>query len=237
MEQNSTGSILVLIPYLLIGIIAGIINAVNAWIKLEEKYLYYIFFQPLTTFLFWGWLLIQIYVPAQIYWWILTGIFPKKPDINPIFIITVVIYGISFQSLLEYIEEQALAPRNLSIIVNWVDNLLEYYLKATQLAKASDFWKSLEEEMKEIKKENLLSGLEYLEDSYFDGKYNRLNKDQYQGFQNKLTEIKQENDISLQSKKLVKTLLKGKIPRRHLPNVLRQFKLSPKFINKYFKQS
>ena len=47
MEQNSTGSILVLIPYLLIGIIAGIINAVNAWIKLEEKYLYYIFFQPL----------------------------------------------------------------------------------------------------------------------------------------------------------------------------------------------
>ena len=91
--------------------------------------------------------------------------------------------------------------------------------------------------MKEIKKENLLSGLEYLEDYYFDGKYNRLNKDQYQGFQNKLTEIKQENDISLQSKKLVKTLLKGKIPRRHLPNVLRQFKLSPKFINKYFKQS
>ncbi|MDJ0600020.1 MAG: hypothetical protein QNJ37_14405 [Crocosphaera sp.] len=228
MEQNSIST---LIPYIIIALIPGIINAVNACIKFEEKYLSYIFFKPLKTFPFWGWLLIQIYVPAQIYWWILILIFPEKPDINEKFILMVIIYGICFHPLLKYIEEQALISRNLSIILNWVDNLLEYYVQATQLEKTSTFWNDLEKEIEKI--QDLSPALKYLKTYYFSQKFANINKEKYQYFKNKLEEIAQNNN----TEELIATCLKGKIPRRDLPNVLKQFNVSDEFINKYFKQS
>lgn len=232
MQENS---IQTLIPYIILAFIPGIMNAINAWEKLEKKCRIYIFFKPFKTIIFWVWLFIQILVPAVIYWWIFIQTCTEKPNIDLDFILKVVVYGISFSSLLTNIETQALIPVNVSIIVDRVDSLLVRFLQKTQLTKTANFWKSLEEEITKTEKQNLLSGLEYLEDSYFYVKYNNINKEKYQDFQNKLTEIKQQNDITLQSKELVSTCFKGIIPRRDLPDVLKQFNLSQNFINHYFK--
>lgn len=234
MEETST---LTLIPYLILALIPGSINAINAWEKLEKKCRIYIFFQPFKTSIFGVWLFIQILIPGVIYWWIFITTCNEKPNIDLYFILKVIVYGICFSSLLTNIETQALIPVNVSIIVNRIDRLLEKSLEKTQLTKTANFWKSLEEKMTEIHKQNFLLGLEYLEDYYFYVKYNSIHQEKYQDFQNKLTEIKQENDINIQSKQLVKEIFKGKIPRQDLPEVLQQFNLPDEFINQYFPQS
>ncbi|MGK7880958.1 MAG: hypothetical protein AB4060_12785 [Crocosphaera sp.] len=228
MEENS---ILTLIPYLILALFPGIINAINAWEKLEKKFRIYIFFQPFKTFVFWVWLFIQILVPAVIYWWIFITTCPEKPNIDLYFVLKVVVYGISFSSLLTNIETQALIPVNVSIIINRVDRLLERVVQKKQLIKTANFWDSLEEEMKTS--EDLLKGIKYLKDNYFKVKYNSTNHEKYQYFKTQLEEITKNKN----TEELVSTCFKGIIPRQDLPEVLKKFKISDEFINKYFKQS
>ena len=114
---------------------------------------------------------------------------------------------------------------------NWVDNLLEYYVQATQLEQTSTFWNELEKKMKKI--QDLSPGLKYLKDYYFPQKFANINREKYQYFKNKLEEIAHNNN----TRELIATCLKGKIPRRNLPNVLKQFNVSDEFINQYFPQS
>lgn len=225
MEHNS---LLTPIWYIILGISTGIINAINAWDKLEKKCRIYIFFQPFKTFIFWVWLFIQILVPAVIYWWIFIKTCPEKPNIDLSFILKVVIYGISFSSLLTNIETQALIPVNVSIIVNRVDRLLEKFLQKTQLTKTANFWDSLEKEMEKL--QDLSPGIKYLKDYYFYVKYNKINREKYQYFKNKLEEIAQNNNVG----ELIATCLKEIIPRQDLPEVLKQFNVPDTFVNKYF---
>ncbi|EAZ90267.1 hypothetical protein [Crocosphaera chwakensis] len=227
MGESSTT--LNLVPYIIIGFIPGIINGINAWITLEKKYFNYVFFKPLKSFLVWIWLLIQIYVPGQIYWWVITLIFPEKPDINVLFILMVVIYGICFPSLLDVIEQLAIIPRNVSIIINCVENLLEDYLTKRQTGKTSDFWSDLEEEIE--KSSDLLGGIKHLKNHYFYVKYNRINEKKYQYFKKKLEKIAQNKN----TEELISTCFKGIIPRQDLLGVLKKFKVSKNFIDRYFK--
>ncbi|MDJ0508137.1 MAG: hypothetical protein QNJ64_02605 [Crocosphaera sp.] len=228
MEHNS---LLTTIWYIALGIGTGIIHAINAREKLEKKFRIYIFFQPFKTFIFWVWLSIQILIPAVIYWWIFIKTCPEKPNIDCYFILKVIIYGISFSSLLTNIETQALIPVNVSIIVNRVDRLLEKFLQKKQLTKTANFWDSLEKEMKQL--EDLSPGIKYLKDYYFYVKYNSINKEKYQYFKNKLEKIAQNKNVE----ELIAICLKEIIPRQDLPEVLQQFHLSETFINQYFPQS
>ncbi|WP_107667845.1 hypothetical protein [Cyanothece sp. BG0011] len=53
-----------LVPYVILAIISGCINAFVAWQKLQKRCRYFLFYQPLKTVIFWIWLLMQIVIPA-----------------------------------------------------------------------------------------------------------------------------------------------------------------------------
>ncbi len=233
MEHNS---LLTLIPYVILGIFPGVIHFYNAWQKFKQKCRYYIFFQPLKTFLFWVWLLIQILVPALIYWWIFITTCEQKPNINLNFVFKVVIYGICFSSLFTNIERMALIPVNLSIVVDWVDNLLKDDLLSQERVKTANFWSNLEKQMKNLELDNLSSGINYLKRHYFDQGFFNENLKEYQYFQNQLEEISQDLEKNTQCEKLISICLKEVIPRQDLPDVLKQFNLPDEFINIYSNQ-
>ncbi len=235
--QHHSNHLLTMIFYIILGIITGIINAWNAWQKLKQKCRYYIFFQPLKTFLFWVWLLIQILVPALIYWWIFITTCVEKPNINLNFFFKVVIYGICFSSLFTNIEKMALIPVNLSILVDWIDNLLQDKLRSKGRVKTANFWSDLETELKQLDLEHLSSKINHLKKHYFSEEFFNGNVIEYQSFQNKLQEISDNKDKDTQCEKLISVCLKKMIPRQDLLEVLKQFKPSDEFMNKYYKQS
>lgn len=233
--QDNSNNLLNLIPYIILGIIPGIIHAYNAWLKFKQKCRFYIFFQTQKTKLFWVWLFVQIFIPALIYWWIFITNCVEKPNINPSFFFKVVIYGICFSSLFTNIEKMALIPVNLSILVDWINDLLEDDLRSKEGEKTAKFWSNLEKELKNLNPKDLLEGLDYLENHYFVP--TSYKKEECTELQNRLSEVQQEKDRKGKCKKLVGKCFKGIISRQRLPGVLEEFNISDEFINKYFKQS
>lgn len=231
--QHHSNHLLTLIPYISLGIIPGIINAYNAWQKFKQKCRYYIFFQPLKTFLFWVWLLIQILVPALIYWWIFITTCVDKPNINLNFFFKVFIYGICFSSLFTNIEKMALIPVNLSILVDWINNLLEDDLRSKERVKTANFWSNLEKGLQKLKPRDLSEGLDYLKNHYFVPPL--YEKEECTKLQNRLSEVLQERDRKSKCERLVDKCFKGIIPRQDLPEVLEKFNFAPELINKCFK--
>ncbi|MDJ0579533.1 hypothetical protein [Crocosphaera sp.] len=229
--QDNSNHLSTLIPYIILGIFPGIINAYNAWQKFKKKSRLYIFFQPLRTFLFWVWLFIHILVPALIYWWLFITTCVEKPNIDLNFFFKVLIYGICFSSLFTNIEKMALIPVNLSILVDWINNLLEDNLRSKQRVKTANFWSGLQQELEKLKPRNLSKGLDYLENYYFVPPL--YEKEECTKLQNRLSEIRQERDRKSKCKRLVNQCFKGIIPRQDLPEILKEFKLSPEE-NKYF---
>ncbi len=222
-----------LIPYITLATISGFINAFIAWQKLEKRCRYLLFYQPLKTFIFWVWLLIQILIPAVFFWFMVIEACAEKPSLNFQLITDVLVYGIFFQLFSDTTETLGITPVNIIIPLNWFDRFFYDKLKGKERAKISKFWNDLKQELKKLP--DLSLGLDYLKDDYFDEIFFNQNVQEYQYFQNQLAAIKQQNDITLQSKELVSTCFKGIIPRQDLPEVLKQFNLPQNFIDEYFK--
>ncbi|WP_107667846.1 hypothetical protein [Cyanothece sp. BG0011] len=156
----------------------------------------------------------------------------EKPSLNIQLITDVLVYGIFFQVFSDTTETLGITAVNVIIPLTWFDRFFYDEVKAKQRRQITDFWHDLRQELKQ--KTDLSSGINYLKDDYFDRLFLGTEQE-YQYFQNKLAEIKQESDINLQSKELISTCFKGIIPRQDLPEILKKFNLSQNFIHHYFK--
>jgi hypothetical protein len=221
-----------LVPYVILAIISGCINAFVAWQKLQKRCRYFLFYQPLKTVIFWIWLLMQIVIPAVFFWFMVIEVCSEKPSLNIQLITDVLVYGIFFQVFSDTTETLGITAVNVIIPLTWFDRFFYDEVKAKQRRQITDFWHDLRQELKQ--KTDLSSGINYLKDDYFDRLFLGTEQE-YQYFQNKLAEIKQESDINLQSKELISTCFKGIIPRQDLPEILKKFNLSQNFIHHYFK--
>lgn len=220
-----------LILYLILAFISGCINAFVAWRKFKKRCRYLLFYQPLKTIIFWIWLLIQILIPAVFFWFMVIEVCPEKPSLNLQLVTDVLVYGLFFQVFSDATETLGVTRVNVIIPLNWFDSFFYEELQAKERVKISIFWNHLRQELENST--DLSSGINYLKNDYFD-KIFLGTEQEYQYFQNQLTEIKQESNIKLQSQALLSTCFKGIIPRQDLPEVLKQFNVAETFINQYF---
>lgn len=221
-----------LILYIVLAFIAGCINAFVAWQKLKKRCRYFLFYKPFKTVIFWIWLLIQILIPAVFFWFMVIEVCPEKPSLDIQLMTDVLVYGIFFQVFSDTTETLGITAINVIIPLTWFDRLFYDEVKEKERRNISNFWHNLRQKLEQ--QTDLSSGINYLKDDYFDRIFLGTEQE-YQYFQNKLGEIKQENNINIQSKELVSTCFKGIIPRKDLPEVLRQFNLPDEFIDQYFK--
>ena len=222
-----------LTPYVISASISGCINALIAWHKLEKRCRYLLFYQPLKTFIFWIWLLMQILIPAVFFWFMVIKACPEKPHIDVGLITNVLVYGIFFQLFSDTTEKLGITPVNVIIPLTWFDSFFYQKLLSKERVRSSIFWNNLAQELTNIT--DLSPGINYLKREYFDEIFFNQNVQEYQYFQNKLAEISQENDINRKCEQLMSTCFKGIIPRQDLREVLKQFPLSDDFIDEYFK--
>ena len=162
-----------LIPYLYI--ISGCINAIIAWIDLEQKLIrYYVFYKPLVlnkplkNLPFGLWLAIQIIFPALFIWVTISNCTKPSTTIEYAQLgANILVYGVFFQVFSGTTEKLGMSPINLIIPLTWANILYEVYLNSTEGKLARQFWINLETELKKLKQRDLLEGLDYIENYYF----------------------------------------------------------------------
>jgi hypothetical protein len=141
--------------------LAGIFNAIAAYLVLEEDGRGYIYFNPLKHWLFWPWLFLEFIVPSLAF--VLLFSVDKKPTPDISFYVKSVVFGLSFTTLVNS-SSTSIGPITFSIkpFYDLVVRKIRDLITNEHLALTASFWNSFQQELATANDDAIQAGERYL---------------------------------------------------------------------------
>lgn len=211
------------VPYVIVAMLAGLVNVIVAWYDLDKRCRYLPFFEPYKSFGFWIWGIVQFSFPSLLFWFM--NKLESKPAITFELIFQSLVTGLVFVAVLNASTEVGSLTVNLKPIYDFFVDIVAYKLIAReQTRETAIFMQELEEKLSQNTC-NIVTGLKFLE-NYFREDIS-LNEKVKEDYQNKINQINTTITEQEEKIKAIKTLLK-EVRRKDLPEALKKFNIYTK---------
>lgn len=212
-------------PYIAIALLTGLINLPISIKKLLNKCQSLPFFKPLSTIAFWWWILANLALPATVFWLLYS--IPTKPTVNADLVTKAITFGLIFTAFANARVDTGFFGVDIEKFYKYLTQFTYDRIAASQTRETAAFWTDFEADLNQ-NQPDISEGLNYLE-NYFQNDVS-LDEIAKQDYQKRLDRVRQMTVKSEQTK-AIRTLIA--IRRRDLPEVLKRFRCSTAFLNKY----
>jgi hypothetical protein len=211
--------------HIAIALLAGLINLPITIKKLLNKCEALPFFKPLRTIAFLWWILVNLALPAIVFW--LFYSLSNKPAVDRDLVMKAITFGLIFTALANARVDTGFTGINIEKIYNYLTQFTYDRIAASQTRETAAFWTDFENDLNQYQPD-VSEGLNYLE-NYFLGDVS-LDEAAKQEYQTRIDRARQISDRVEQIKSIRNLIV---IRRRDLPEALKRFKCSSAFLDEY----